>query len=123
MSARCGDELICDFAETYHIYDWRGLPLNLAAILAGGLPEFSRSKMKLRGERATIDQLLLARICDLLADYFGAKTETGEPAPSLVKIISEPPKAPDKPKTRLFKSGAEFMKELNRHLEGGKNNG
>lgn len=123
MSAKCGDELICDFAETYHILDWRGLPLPLAAILAGGLPEHSRSKMKLRGDRATLDQILLARIADLLADYFGAKTVTGEDAPSLVKILTEPPKEPAKPKFRVFRSGKEFLEELNRHLEGGETNG
>lgn len=28
------DALICDFAETYHIYDYRSLPLRLVATLA-----------------------------------------------------------------------------------------
>ena len=31
------DELVCDFAETYHILDLRALPVPLAATLAWGL--------------------------------------------------------------------------------------
>ena len=41
------DALICDFAETYHIFDWRALPVRLAATLAAGLPETSRIRMKM----------------------------------------------------------------------------
>lgn len=31
------DELICDFAETYHIYDYTAIPVTLTATLACGL--------------------------------------------------------------------------------------
>lgn len=31
------EALICDFAETYNILDWRELPCRTAAILASGL--------------------------------------------------------------------------------------
>ena len=37
--------LICDFAETYHIFDYRSLPVKLAATLSAGLRDDSRSKM------------------------------------------------------------------------------
>ena len=50
MAAGGGDELICDFAEYYNVLDWRALPLPLAAVLAAGLPEGSRSVRRLAGE-------------------------------------------------------------------------
>ena len=34
LAGRCEDELICDMAETYHVLNWRELPLKTAAILA-----------------------------------------------------------------------------------------
>lgn len=36
------DALICDLAETYHIYDMRSLPLRTVATLSAGLREDSR---------------------------------------------------------------------------------
>lgn len=39
------DALICDFAETYHIYDYRSLPLHMAGIFACGLRPDSRIGM------------------------------------------------------------------------------
>ena len=43
MAALAPDELVCDMAETYHVLDWRALGLPLAATLAGGLRETSRT--------------------------------------------------------------------------------
>lgn len=56
--------LICDFAETYHIYDYGSLPLQLAATLATGLRDNSRIKLKAAGAPATQDVILLATIAD-----------------------------------------------------------
>lgn len=41
--------MICDFAQYYHILNWRALPLRLAATLAAGLPEESRCKTQRDG--------------------------------------------------------------------------
>ena len=60
-------ELICDFAEVYHIYDYQALPLQYAATLAIGLGENSRVKMKLSGTKHTKETLLLAAIADRLS--------------------------------------------------------
>ena len=43
------DALICDLAETYHIYDMRSLPLQTVATLSAGLRDDSRIKMKAGG--------------------------------------------------------------------------
>lgn len=58
------DALICDFAETYHIYDWRSLPATYAATLAAGLRPNSRCMMLLSDLDISMEQLLLASIAD-----------------------------------------------------------
>lgn len=42
MIATDEDALICDLAETYHVFDYRGLPLKTAAALASGLRNDAR---------------------------------------------------------------------------------
>ena len=44
------DALICDLAETYHIYDYRSLPVKLVATLSAGLRDDSRIKLKAAGD-------------------------------------------------------------------------
>lgn len=58
------DALICDFAETYHIYDIRSLPVKLAATLAAGLRDDSRIKLKAAGSAVPLESMLLAMIAD-----------------------------------------------------------
>ena len=55
---------ICDMAETYGIYNVRSLPLRTVAALSAGLRDNSRIIMKIRGEKATRNELLLATIAD-----------------------------------------------------------
>lgn len=69
--------LICDFAETYHILDYRSLPARQAAILAGGLREDSRIMMKIVGAQAPQDTMLLALIADALQIIAWQNTEDG----------------------------------------------
>ena len=63
------DALICDLAETYHIYDYRSLPVKLVATLSSGLRENSRIKTKMRGEQVPVTDSLLAMIYDILAGF------------------------------------------------------
>lgn len=60
------DALICDLAETYHIYDYRSLPLKMVATFSVGLRENSRIKMALAEVKYPFDTLLLASIYDCL---------------------------------------------------------
>ena len=69
--------LICDFAETYHILDWRSLPARQAAILAAGLRPDARIMMKLGGTKAGQDTLLLAMCADTLQILAWQNTEDG----------------------------------------------
>lgn len=105
-------ELICDFAETYHILDWRTLPLTTAAALSVGLRENSRVKMKIAGVEAGQDTLLLAAIVDRLSLLWWAKTKDAESGRNKPKSIFEqltrrPEDEPEK-KVTAFRSGEEF---------------
>ena len=68
MIAADEDALKCDLAEEYHIYDYRSLPVDMAAAFSAGLRYDSRIKMKLRGDKLPPDIVLLALIHDRLTD-------------------------------------------------------
>ena len=51
--------LICDMAETYHIYDLRGLPARTLATLAFGLRADSRIKMRLSDQQLRVNKLMV----------------------------------------------------------------
>ena len=71
------DALICDMAETYHIYDLRGLPARTLATLAFGLRADSRIKMRLSDQQLRVNTILLAAIADRLGLLVWAQTEDG----------------------------------------------
>lgn len=56
--------MICDFAQYYNVLNWRTLPLRLAATLAAGLPQDSRSVVQLSGQRIPCQTQLLALLAD-----------------------------------------------------------
>lgn len=64
MISRDEDALVCDFAETYHILDFRTLPAREAARLACGLRPSSRIMMQLAGLPVNVETMLLAMIAD-----------------------------------------------------------
>ena len=78
------DALICDFAETYHVFDYRSLSCKTAAALASGLRLDSRIKMKLSGRSYSNQELLLATIADRLGLLLWAQSEDG------VKNVNRP---------------------------------
>lgn len=78
MAALAPDELVCDMAETYHVLDWRALGLPLAATLAGGLRETSRTCMALNHAQITTDTLLLGAMADSLQLLVWLKTKDAQ---------------------------------------------
>ena len=59
------DEAItCDFAETYHIYNYKSLPLQMVGTFACGLRPDSRIGMRISDSKLTTDQTLLALVAD-----------------------------------------------------------
>lgn len=102
------DALICDFAETYHIYDYRSLPLRLVATLAAGLRDTSRIAMNTTEAKASTTNTILAIIADHLGavrHMLGDKSELHSVTNALYGIDEE-----DRKETKLmgFKTGAEF---------------
>lgn len=60
------DALICDLAETYHILDYRSLPVLLVAALSAGLRDNSRIKLKAAESSVSLETIILAAIADNL---------------------------------------------------------
>lgn len=67
MIALDEDALICDLAETYGVFNWRGLPLKLAATLACGLRPDSRIRQKQSGLKVPFGDFLIAQAVDQLS--------------------------------------------------------
>lgn len=70
--------LICDFAETYNLYDFKLLPPEKVAVLAIGLRDDSRIKMKKAGLKQPINTLLLAAAVDRLSVLVWSKTKDAQ---------------------------------------------
>ena len=102
-------------AQYYHILDWRGLPLRLAATLASGLPEDSRCKLRRAGVRVPTDTLLLATLTDVAALLLWRYAEPGTPRPkSMAEVLTGA--APAEPQIQTFRSGADFDRALQRFI-------
>lgn len=78
MIATDEDALVCDFAETYQVFDYKSLPARFAATLAAGLRDDSRIKMKMAGVSYSTETLMLAMAVDRLSLLFWARTEDGQ---------------------------------------------
>lgn len=72
------EALICDIAETYHVFDYRQLPLKTVAILAAGLRENSRIKIKMAGLSVPLETMLLAHVADGVDMLMWSRTEDGK---------------------------------------------
>lgn len=117
------DALICDLAETYQIYDYRQLPLQMVAVFSFGLRDNSRIKKKLSNQPIDFDRLLLAGISDKLSYILWSKTKDGTKGRNKPKSILEMLTEPKKQSNQLaFHSGEEFEQMRARILVGGDTN-
>lgn len=93
MASACPDELVCDMAETYGIYNWRALPLATAATLAQGLPPTSRTARKITGAKCTdVREILLAVVADRIGHLIWMISDDGRSGanhpPSLLEKLT-----------------------------------
>lgn len=117
------DALICDLAETYHIYDYRQLPATKVAVFSLGLRDNSRIKKKISNQPIDFDRLLLAGISDKLSYLLWSKTKDGVKGRNKPKSILEMLTEPKKQSNQLaFNSGEEFEQMRARILAGGDKN-
>ena len=110
------DALICDFAETYHIYDYKRLPVKLVASLAVGLRSGSRVKIKLSESKVSPEMMMMAAIVDRLTVLVWMQTKDGQHGrnqPKPVLSVFEKPESD----TISFLSGEDYERERQRLLQ------
>lgn len=106
-------------AETYHVLDWRGLPLKTAATLAAGLYADSRAFRKLNGQKLKTSQYIGYAILDQLRLLTWLHTKNGAegkqmPEPILGMLIEGNEK-----KTGGFQTAEEFEAAREKIVKGG----
>lgn len=89
MIKKYEDELICDLAEVYSIYDYKSQPPLRVAIFCMGLRSDSRVKLKLTNSTFTFDEKLKAQMVDYLAMLWWSKTEDAQKNKNKPKLISK----------------------------------
>lgn len=113
------EALICDLAETYHIYDYKQLPLNTIAVFSVGLRNNSRIKMKMNNQPVDIDTLLLAGISDKVSTLLWWQTKDGQKGinrpESLVEAVTNT--QPKEKNVIAFSSGEDFINRRNELLK------
>lgn len=120
MINECEDEMICDLAETYHLFDYRGLSPSKVAILLLGLRDNSRTKMKMSGAKITIEQMLLAIIADGIQFLGWTKTKDAKHGKYKQKSILKTLQGEyDKPKDDLisFKTVEEYEEYMKQFIK------
>lgn len=70
--------MICDLAETYHIYNYKECQPLLVGTLVFGLRDDSRVKMFLSGQKQSLDRILMARMVDELSFLSWANSKDGQ---------------------------------------------
>ena len=113
------EALICDFAETYRIYNYKEIPCKMAAIYAKGLKENARIKMKLAGVKVTLEDMLLASIADHTKLLTWMQTEDARKGKNRPKTILPRLLGEEERKIISFETGEEFEKEWKRLTEKG----
>lgn len=109
------DALVCDFAEVYHLFDYKALPPKRVAALFVGLGDDSRIKRKLSGAKIETTTALLAIIADRLGLLIWQNSKDGQkgrnkPASIYEAIMSG---GETRENVRGFSSVEEFEAALN----------
>lgn len=115
------DALLCDLAETYHIYDIKSLPILTVATFSIGLKGDSRIMRKMANMPIDTNTVLLASILDRLSFIAWSKTKDGQkgrnrPESVLNKLLNGDTK-PERD-YEVYESGEEFMERLNQLRKG-----
>lgn len=116
------DALLCDLAETYHIYDYKSLPCRMVAAFSCGLRENSRIKMKMAGIDPIPEQILMAAIADGTRTTAWLQSKdgtTGENRPKSLLAMMMGEESQGSKDICTFASGEEFDREWQRLTGGG----
>ena len=115
------ETLICDFAETYRIYNYKSLPLQMVETFACGLRPDSRIGMRISDSKLTTDQTLLALVADNTRAIAWLNSSDGAKGinrpKSIVDALAREKKTADST-METFETGQDFDDEW-RRLTGG----
>lgn len=115
MIAQYEDEVICDFAQFYHIYDYLQFGVKKAAILAYGLPKESRVMSKLNNRDYTLEEYYLVALIDEIRNfehsYISAHSKTKPAKPKRI-TDSMMNKGTTESDVRSYDSAEDFEAEL-----------
>ena len=116
MLALDKDAVLCDLAETYHLYNYKGLPGRYLAALCVGLRDNSRIKMKMSGSKIPLDitlQILTLDSLNMLRwQLAGGKGK--KPISIYNQVTAEYNK-----QLKGFTSGKDFEDYINKHFRKG----
>lgn len=104
------DALLCDMAETYHVYDLKALPVETLAALSSGLRADSRIKKKMCGFKYMPHDMLIAVLADRIA-MLDHKLFGGEELPLFISDWLYP--RTEEAEAQGFASGEEFLRAWN----------
>lgn len=109
------DALVCDLAETYHIFDYKAVPVPLLATLVCGLREDSRIQCKMAEMPISLNLFFMSAIYDKVAWLQWAQTKDAEhrrnmPESIAAKLLDKEPKR----QIMTFATGEEFRAEWRR---------
>lgn len=118
------DEVICDFAEYYHIYNIDSLPALYLATLVKGLRHDSRLASAISGYQYTHTEFLLGRIIDELSFQSWTKSKDAQHNKNRPKsIVQMFMNKPDLKEYLEFESPEEFENARAEILKEVSNNG
>lgn len=113
------DSLICDFAEYYRVYDYTALPPKYAGVLACGLRDNSRIKMKMSEQIVDINTMLFATIADRIQVLVWQNTEDGQKGRNIPEsIVEKLLGVKDEREHIVFNTGADFEAYRERLING-----
>lgn len=102
------DAVICDLAETYHILNYKGLPLQLVATLVCGLRDDSRIKLKMSERRLSLSETLMAATLDRLSQLLWLNTEDARKNRNRPKSVLDALEHPPEKAHKTFLSIEDF---------------
>ena len=116
LLAQDEDALICDLAETYHILDYKSVPVKTLAVLTAGLDEDARSRRKAAGGKAPLRILLPAAILDQLSMLVWMQSKDGQKGINRPKSLVKAMTAGETEQVKSFRTADEFQAERERIL-------
>ena len=119
MLAMDESAVLCDLAETYHVYDLKALPVKTLAALCAGLRDDSRIKLKISGMKHSFQTYMMAMAVDHLTLLTWLQTKDSQlgrnrPQSILQILFKEPGET-----VESFATAEEFEKARNEFFKKG----